>query len=207
MSSTTLESPPQQTGRKSYNGVTMTLEEFLQLPDDGVEREYLNGRVYENDEVYEMTKRNRRHCRAASKLDGRLQQWLEQQPEPRGEVLSGEVGVKLRPDTDTHVGMDLAYLSPELSEATPEDAVYVEGVPTLAVEIASPSDTVERIHDTVDDYLAAGVAAVWVLNPYDRTLAIYQKDQAVRLLNENQQLNDEPYLPGFAVEVAALFAK
>jgi Uma2 family endonuclease len=199
---TTVEAP-----RKRYNGVKMTLEEFLRLPDDGVEREYLNGRAYENDEVYEMTKRNRRHCRTAANISTFLKIWADQQPKPRGEVLTGEIGVRLRPKSDVHVGMDVAYLSPELSEATPEDAVYVAGVPIVAVEIASPSDTFDRIKDTVDDYLDAGVTAVWILNPYDRTVAIYRAGEPVRLLNEEGRLENESYLPGFAVAVADLFAK
>lgn len=204
----TLPSPTtEQATRNRYNGVKMTLEEFLRLPDDGVEREYLSGTVYENDEVYEMTKRNRRHCRTAATISKLLGNWIDNQPEPRGEVLTGEIGVKLRPKAKAHVGMDVAYLSPELSEATPEDAVYVIGVPVLAVEIASPSDTFDRIHDTVDDYLDAGVTAVWILNPYDRTLAIYQADEPVRLLNEKGRIKDQSYLPGFAVGVADLFAK
>ena len=50
-----------------------------------------------------MTRRNPRHCRATTNLAQLLANWLEQQPEPRGEVLTGEAGFCLRRDPDTTV--------------------------------------------------------------------------------------------------------
>ena len=38
----------------------------------------------------------------------------------------------------------------------------------LAVEVMSPSDTVKGMKAKVEAYLAAGVEAVWYLDPYDR---------------------------------------
>ena len=154
-----------------------------------------------------MTVRNRRHCRTVANVSAYLSEWVRQQPEPRGEVLTGEIGVRLDPASESHVGIDVAYISPELSEATPEEAVWVAGVPVLTVEILSPSDTVQDIMEKVNAYVTAGVVAAWVLNPYDRTLAIHRHGRAVRVLGADERVEGEDYLPGFAVGIAELFDK
>ncbi|MBX6312792.1 MAG: Uma2 family endonuclease [Isosphaeraceae bacterium] len=87
-----------------------------------------------------------------------LKLWLDTQPEPRGEVLSGEAGFRLRGTKDSPVGIDVAYASsPELVTATGAEERIYDGPPVLAVEILSPSDTQEEVVEKVDLYLEAGV--------------------------------------------------
>jgi Uma2 family endonuclease len=75
----------------------------------------------------------------------------------------------------------------------------------LAVEILSPTDTQEEIHEKIDEYLAAGVALVWVIDPADRTVRVYRPDARPQLFNDEQELTGEPHLPGFRAPVARLF--
>ncbi|HEY2251708.1 MAG TPA: hypothetical protein VGH74_11630, partial [Planctomycetaceae bacterium] len=66
----------------------MTVEEFLALPDDGVQRDLFYGvvREYPGKTV---TRRNRRHSRVEARLAYLLNSWLFIQPVPRGEIHSG----------------------------------------------------------------------------------------------------------------------
>jgi len=48
--------------------------------------------------------------------------------------------------------------------------------PLLCVEILSPDDTLESIQERIDDYLAFGVACVWVISPRTRRGWIYTLD-------------------------------
>jgi len=89
----------------------MTADQLLAMPDDEIARELIRGQVREKL----VTKRNRFHTRAVARLSHLLQQWLEGQPQPSGEVHAGEVGTILRRDPDTVVGIDAAYFSAELS--------------------------------------------------------------------------------------------
>jgi Uma2 family endonuclease len=59
---------------------------------------------------------------------------------PKGEVLVGEAGIRLRRNPDTTVGVDVAYISAETADTNPDPERMVEGVPVLIVEILSPSD-------------------------------------------------------------------
>src|SRR5438477_7121804 len=142
----------------------MTTEELLALPDDGTERWLIRGQLRETP----MTVRNRWHSRIMARLAHLLESWLEGQPEPRGSVLCGEAGVRLRRDPDTTVGIDVVYVSAEVAARQSDETTLIEGVPVLAVEILSPNDTQAEINEKIDDYLAAGVAVVWVSDPHDR---------------------------------------
>src|SRR5260221_8371772 len=91
----------------------MTTVELLALPDDGVERWLINGRLREKREKYG-TKRNRFHSRVMVRVAHLLDNWLDQQRQPRGTVLCGGTGVRLRHDPDTTVGVDVVYVSADL---------------------------------------------------------------------------------------------
>lgn len=179
----------------------VTTEEFLAMPDDGMDRELVRGVVREKP----MTVRNRKHTRSNAGFTYVLQAWLARQPEPRGEVHVGEAGVRLFKDPDTTVGIDVAYFSPETVQATPEDARFMEGPPVLAVEILSPSDQQEEILEKVQDYLKAGVKLVWVAEPVFRTVMVYRPDAEPQSFNATQEISAEPHLPGFRAPVASLF--
>src|SRR4051812_20203428 len=89
----------------------MTTEELLALPQDGVERWLIRGHLRERP----MTVRNRWHSRIMTRLAYLLECWLERQSQPRGSVLCGEAGCRLRRNPDTTVGIDVVYISADLA--------------------------------------------------------------------------------------------
>jgi len=180
----------------------MTTEELLALPQDGVERWLIRGQLRENP----LTVRNRWHSRIMARVSQILLTWLDQQPEPRGSVLCGEAGCRLRRDPDTTVGIDVVYISAELAAHESGETSLIDGVPVLVVEILSPSETQEQVDEKIDGYLQAGVALVWVVDPHDRTVTIYHPGDEPGFVNVRQELSGDPHLPGFRVPVAHLFA-
>jgi Uma2 family endonuclease len=179
----------------------MTTEQLLALPDDGVERWLIRGQLRERP----MTYRNRWHGRVTVRVARFLDAWLDQRPQPRGSVLAGDAGVRLARDPDTIVGVDVVYVSAEVMARQSDETTLIDGVPILAVEILSPSNTQEEIDEKLDQYLAAGVALVWLIDPHDRTVTIYRPGEAPQFVNDRQELSGEPHLPGFRVAVAELF--
>jgi Uma2 family endonuclease len=59
----------------------------------------------------------------------------------------------------------------------------LDGVPVLVAAILSPRDAQEQVDAKTDDYLQAGVALVWVIDPYDRTVTIYRPGQEPEVVN------------------------
>jgi Uma2 family endonuclease len=181
----------------------MTTDDLLALPDNGMERELIRGELRER----RMEWRSRRHGRTEARVAYFLGDWLRRGPEPRGEVLDGGAGFRIRRDPDTTVGIDVAYVSAQLSSSTAEEACFVDGAPTLAVEILAPSDQQEWILEKVSEYLVANVPLVWVLEPGFHTVAVYRPGAAPELFNATQEVSGDPHLPGFRVKVADLFSK
>lgn len=179
----------------------MTTEEMLALPDNGMERWLIAGELRERP----MTVRNRFHGSVTAYITTELVNWCRQQSPPRGQVLCGEAGVRLSHDPDTTVGIDVVYISAEVAVRQTDETTLIDGVPTLAVEVLSPNDTVEEIHEKLTTYRLAGVPLVWIVDPYNRTVTIYRSDVEPELFNIRQALSGEPHLPGFRVPVARLF--
>lgn len=185
----------------------MTAEEFLALPDEpGVERWLIDGRVRERrHQDKSLTYRNRRHSRLEAVIAQMLRNWLAQQPWPRGEVYAGDAGCILSRNPDVLVGIDVAYVSADMVARQSEATTMLEGVPTLAVEILSPSDTQQDIDEKLAKYLGAGVPLVWLVDPTDQTVVVYRPRAAPELFNIHAELTAEPHLPGFRVPVAKIF--
>ena len=181
----------------------MTTEQLLALPDDGKERWLIRGELREK----EMTRRNRGHSRTEGKIAYLLRRWMESQPEPRGEVLVGEAGVRLRRNPDTTVGVEVAYVSAQTADADPHEERFLDGIPVLVVEILSPSDSEEEINEKLRSYIDAGVKFAWVVDPRFRTITVYRPDAEPELFNVNDTISGEPHLPGFNVAVAEVFSR
>lgn len=180
----------------------MTTEELLALPENGTDRWLIAGELRERP----MTTRNRFHSFTMTRLARFLDAWRDSLPEPRGQVLTGDAGVRLGRTPDTTFGVDVIYVSAELLARQTGTGTLIEGPPTLAAEILSPSDTVETVHEKVTALLDGGVPLVWILDPYQRTVIVHRPDAEPELVNVRQELSGEPHLPGFRIEVRRLFA-
>src|SRR5579871_823034 len=152
----------------------MTVEEFLALPDDGVERWLIRGQLREKRDT-DMTRRNKPHSITEGRVTRLLGNWVQSQPEPRGEVVCGEARLILRrnPETVT-AGVDVAVITAGQADARDADTSMIVGPPTLIAEVLSPNDTQEEVAERVEEYLDCGVPVVWVINPFFRTVTIHR---------------------------------
>jgi Uma2 family endonuclease len=77
--------------------------------------------------------------------------------------------------------------------------------PDLAVEVVSPNDSYYDVEHKVQEYLAAGVKQVWVVNPDRRNVRIHRLDGTTTDLDENDEITGEDVLPGFTCRVGEFF--
>jgi Uma2 family endonuclease len=181
----------------------MTAEEFLALPDDGVERWLIRGQLREKRDT-DLTRRNKPHSITEGRLTARLGAWLATQPEPRGEVVCGEAGFVFRRNPESSAGVDVALITAAQADQV-TDTTMIEGPPTLIAEVLSPHDTQEEVADRVTEYLDCGVPVVWVASPFFRTVTVHRPGAEPVLFNRTQVLTGDPELPGFSCPVADLF--
>ncbi len=77
----------------------------------------------------------------------------------------------------------------------------------MAVEVISPSDRFDDVDAKVDDWLSHGCQLVWVVNPRRRTIAIYRSVRVTHVVGEADTLEASDLLPGWRLNVAAIFPR
>lgn len=188
----------------------MTGEEFLRLPPEpeGVTRELWEGVIHEFGEPIseggtEVTTRNRWHGTVEARIGQLLLNWLDNQPDFKGVVASGEVRCRLLREPDTVVGIDVALFGPEHLHNV--DGHWFDGPPLLAVEVLSPSDTQKQIHEKLNSYMAAGVAQVWHVDVQQKTVAVHRPGDRLSVFGMGEFIVADPQLPGFKAKVSDVF--
>jgi Uma2 family endonuclease len=187
---------------------TLTTEDLLDFPDDGIERYLIDGQLREvtgKPGEGPMTVRNSAHSTTESEIVYALRKWIDTLPEPRGKVASGEAGFILADRPQTTVGIDVAYVPHAIKTKKIKRRTLFLGPPILAVEIQSPSDESGRIREKVTTYLRHGVKVVWVVDPGYPIVAVHSKGQKIRFYQRGDTISDIPFLPGFACPVAEFF--
>lgn len=98
---------------------------------------------------------------------------------------------------------------PDLSFNSGQRAIVREGsvpqMPELAVEIRSSSDSVKKLREKVDYYLANGSQLVWLVFPNKRYVEVYQLDGDMEVIFGDDSLDGGDVLPGFTMPVADVF--
>ncbi len=82
---------------------------------------------------------------------------------------------------------------------------YSEVMPSLVVEVVSPSNTAAEIRRRTKDYVGAGVSLVWIVWPEDQSISVHAGTLDSTELSAGQSLDGGDVLPGFSVTVGDLF--
>lgn len=177
----------------------MTAEEFLMMPDDGFRYDLVKG------ELFKMSPVGGEHGVRIGRLTGALSHYVD--VNDLGEVFGAETGFKLFRNPDTVRAPDIAFVSKERIPEGEFSEKFWEIAPDLAVEIVSPSETYDEVSEKIDDYLDAGVKAVWIVRSKKKTISIHRTGQPVKVLTVNDLLDGEDIVPGFKYSIAKLFAR
>src|SRR6266581_3715436 len=158
----------------------LSLQAFMQLPDDGTRHELDEG------ELVVMPPVKFRHTQIAKRIYDALFVYLflrQKGRTPHGELFC-EAPYLLKEIEGKEVVRvpDVSYINDDRARKTGPDR-YMEGAPALAVEVVSPTDTAEGMTRKVSQYLAAGAVIVWVIYPESREVHVF----ASRALTSNNQ--------------------
>ena len=95
-------------------------------------------------------------------------------------------------------------LTPEQQDGFPPIA------PDFIIELVSPSDIKnQRYQDLqakMSEYLDNGVRLGWLINPQTKTVEIYRLGEGVEILENPQTIEGENVLPGFSLDLEAIWA-
>lgn len=176
----------------------VTAAELLAMPTGmGKRYELVEG------ELREMSPAGWRHGKVISRLNARLENFVEEHG--LGVVFGAETGFRLASDPDTVRAPDVSFISTRnIPEREPSDGFW-PGAPDLAVEVLSPGDRAGEVREKVAAWLAAGCAEVWVLDPKLKTLTRYRSQTESQTIAVGDQLHGDPVVPGFCCEITELF--
>jgi Uma2 family endonuclease len=169
---------------------TITDEELLQLPKDGNKYEVVDGEL-------QMSPAGLLHERIVARLIGLLAPFVKEGN--LGDVLGSNVLYVL--STGNKRAPDISFVA---AGRLPEDAVFPQLAPDLAIEVLSPSDTPRQVLDKVGEHLEAGVHLVWVIDPEKREAAVYRGPTAVRVIDQGGTLTGDDVLPGFSCPLSEI---
>jgi Uma2 family endonuclease len=157
----------------------MTLQEYLHTAFDGPDRDYVDGEVVERN-MGELP-----HARLQAALLRRLQ--------GVGESLGLEVLPEIRIQvaaTRFRVADVAAWLPGPIGSRIPTVP------PFLVAEVLSPEDRLVRLRPKIQDYLAHGVAWLWVIDPNERCAMSYSPaDPGGTLVDELRTQDPEITIP------------
>jgi len=175
-----------------------TAEDLLALADDENLYELVRG------ELIVMTPASARHGKFASRLDRALGGYVEEHG--LGEAYTAEPGFELEAEPLTIRAPDVAFVRRERIPPEGEPEEFWAIAPDLVIEIISPSETAQEIHEKVADYLRAGTQLLWLVYPASQTAMEYRPPMEARRLIVEDDLDGGDVVPGFRYPLKQLFA-
>jgi Uma2 family endonuclease len=172
----------------------LTIEEFDQLPiTEGVLYE-LNG-----GELVTVTEPMPRHNWVRDNVARLTGNFVEERK--LGRVFL-ETGYQLTPETVRIP--DVSFVPADRMREIDLDK-RMQGAPALAIEVISPTDLAEELTQKVKQYLAAGSKAVWVFYPKTREVQVFRANGESFVRHESEMLEESDVLPGFSLDLKAVF--
>lgn len=77
--------------------------------------------------------------------------------------------------------------------------------PDFVVELRSPSDRLNNLRDKMSEYMANGAQLGWLIDPIEKKIHVYLLTGVVEILDNPKEISGEPLLPGFTLDVQALW--
>lgn len=175
----------------------LTAEDLWKMPDDSYRYELVKG------VLRKMPPAGFEHGIRSVKIGSLLHVHVEKHG--LGYVCAAETGFTIARNPDTVRAPDAAFVRREFIEKQGIVKGYWEGAPALAVEVISPSDTYTEVAEKVEDWLTAGCAMVWVINPRRETVEVHRPGEECTVLSVGDTLEGGNVVEGFRCEVEELF--
>ena len=180
----------------AVTNVKYTPEDLLAMPDED-RYELVNGELVERHMGFR-----------SSRIGGELMLLIGNfcRDNRLGWVLPADAGYRCFPDDPAKVRKpDVSFIRLGRLPPDREPEGYATIAPDLAVEVISPNDLFEEVSEKVQEYLAAGVRLVWVVDPAAQTVHVHRPDGSGTILRARDELTGEDILPGFRARVGDVF--
>ncbi|MER3432818.1 MAG: hypothetical protein C4288_05140 [Leptolyngbya sp. ERB_1_1] len=176
--------------------MTLTIKdlEALQAQCPDYRMELVNGEIivmspsgYESDEV-------------ASEMSAQLRNWVR--PRRLGRVAGSSAGFIL-PNSDTRAP-NVSFVQAERLRRSPRS--FAELAPDLTVEVKSPTDSITKLRNKIDEFLELGTKVGILINPEKEQVEIRRSGEDPIVLQNGDIITVPDLLPGWEVKVEDLWS-
>jgi len=174
--------------------IKLTSEQFYQLceenPELKLERNANGELIVMPPTGGETGKRN---------LTAGAQLWTWNEQTELGEAFDSSTGFTLPNKADR--SPDVSWVEKSRWEAlTPEQKdKFIPLCPDFVIELLSPSDSLKKTQEKMQEYMENGCRLGWLINRKKREVEIYRPGQDVEVLQSPLTLSGENVLPGFVL--------
>ncbi|MEG5080513.1 Uma2 family endonuclease [Microcoleus sp. AT8-B4] len=180
--------------------IKLTSEQFYQLceenPDLKLERNA-------NGELIVMPPTGGETGKSNSKLNLQVGIWNDRTE--LGEVFDSSTGFTLPNGTDRSPDVSWVEKS-RWSALTPEQKEkFIPLCPDFVIELVSPSDSLKKSQEKMQEYMENGCRLGWLINRKKREVEIYRPGQDVEVLQSPLTLSGENVLPGFVLNLQKIW--
>ncbi|MEG4504674.1 Uma2 family endonuclease [Microcoleus sp. F6_B4] len=180
--------------------IKLSSEQFYQLceenPDLKLERNA-------NGELIAMPPTGGETGKTNSKFNLQIGLWNEQTE--LGEVFDSSTGFTLPNKADRSPDASWVEKS-RWSALTPEQREkFIPLCPDFVIELVSPSDSLKKTQEKMQEYIENGCRLGWLINRKKREVEIYRPGQNVEVLQSPLTLSGENVLPGFVLNLQKIW--
>ncbi len=180
--------------------IKLTSEQFYQLCEENPE---LKLERNANGELIVMPptggETGKRNLTAGAKL------WIWNDQTELGEAFDSSTGFTLPSKADR--SPDASWVEKSRWEAlTPEQKdKFIPLCPDFVIEFLSPSDSLKKTQEKMQEYMENGCRLGWLINRKKREVEIYRLGQEVEVLQSPLTLSGENVLPGFVLNLQKIW--
>jgi len=122
-----------------------------------------------------------------------------------GKTFDSSTGFKL--PNGAIYGPDAAWMPREKwnSISAADKRKFAPLVPDFIMELRSPNDRLEPIHEKIAEFIECGCKLAWLIDPRAQLTTVFRADGTESKVPFDELLNGEDVLPGFSVQLAELF--
>ena len=180
--------------------IKLTSEQFYQLceenPDLKLERSANGELIARPPTGGETGKRN---------LTAGAQLWTWNEQTELGEAFDSSTGFTLPNKADRSPDVSWVEKS-RWSALTPEQKdKFIPLCPDFVIELLSPSDSLKKTQEKMQEYMENGCRLGWLINRKKREVEIYRPGQDVEVLQSPLTLSGENVLPGFVLNLQKIW--
>ena len=180
--------------------IKLTSEQFYQLceenPDFKLERNA-------NGELIVMPPTGGETGKSNSTANAQIWTWNDRTE--LGEVFDSSTGFTLPNKADRSPDVSWVEKS-RWSALTPEQKdKFIPLCPDFVIELLSPSDSLKKTQEKMQEYMENGCRLGWLINRKKREVEIYRPGQDVEVLQSPLTLNGENVLPGFVLNLQKIW--